>query len=88
MTLFDCLKDIITLKSGGLNNSPDFKKAFNVFMICRYLSMDKRFSAVAAEANRLQESLTQEQMYQYLLASVPRHRNSYIRYISKKKKDS
>ena len=86
MTIFDCLKEIITHKKGNLTEDPEFKRSFNVFMICRYLSMDKRFANAAAHANSVQCVLTQEQMYRMLLSTVPRQQNAYIKYISKPKK--
>ncbi len=88
MTLFDCLKEIITTKRGTLDKSPYFDKSWNTFMILRYLSMDNKFAKIARLANSLQCTLTNVQMYKYLVKNVPYSRNSYIRYISKPKTKS
>ncbi len=85
MTLFDCLKDVITVKSGKLAEQADFKKTWSSFMMVRYLSMDSRFQEVAFEANRMTELLSAEQMYRYLVKAVPKSSNSFIRYIAKAK---
>ena len=86
MTIFDILKDIITNKKGDLNKEPGFKSAWNSFMICRYLSMDKRFIDIAEKMNKMHINLSANQMYRYLLLKIPKQRNSFIRYISKKSK--
>lgn len=86
MNTFDILKDIITTKSGKLIEDPDFKKSFNNFMICRYLSMDRRFADQIAQINKLQLLLSSEEMYKYLVKVLPYQKSSFIKYISKPKK--
>lgn len=86
MTIFDCLKDIITEKSSKLPENPDFSKTFNVYMIIRYLSMDKRFSNNIIDIMKLQQILSQEEMYYYLIKIIPKEKNSFIKYITKPKK--
>tara|TARA_R110002020_G_scaffold90534_21_gene220496 strand:+ start:269 stop:550 length:282 start_codon:yes stop_codon:yes gene_type:complete len=88
MTMFDVLADIIKHKTGKLHEEEDFKKAFNVFMVIRYLSMDERFSDAAYIANQLHNNtLSQENMYKLLIKIVPRSNNHFIKYISKAKND-
>lgn len=86
MTLFDCLKDIITKKSGTLHTQDGFKKAWSNYMIIRYLSMDSRFIAISAEMNKFSETLTSEQMYRFLVKMVPYDKSSFIKYIKQAKK--
>jgi len=86
MTLFDCLKDIITKKTGKLHTQDGFRKAWSNYMIIRYLSMDKRFMAIATEMNKFSETLSFEQMYLFLVDMIPYDKNSYIQYIKSKKK--
>lgn len=86
MNTFDCLKEVITNKTGKLISDPEFKSGWGSFMIIRYLSMDMNFFRAAEAANKFQCDLSDKQMYKYLLAKVPSRRNSFIRYISKKKK--
>jgi hypothetical protein len=83
MSLFDCLKDIITYKTKTLHHNPEFGSVWSSFMIIRYLSMDKRFYTVAEDANRLVSVLSPEQMYLYLSAAISKSGNSYITYIKK-----
>jgi hypothetical protein len=90
MTIFDCLKEIITTKRGDLCDHPDFNKTWSTFMVCRYLSMDSRFFDISQTANRMQGSLSNEQVYTFLVKHIPKQRSSYIKYITKPKakKDS
>lgn len=87
MNIFDILKDIISLKTGKLHLQPEFKKAFNKFIIIRYLSMDKRFEKIAEELNvyAIQKHITDEDFYLILTEKVPKNRNSFIKYIKKPK---
>ncbi len=81
---FGCLKEIITEKTKKLDVMPLFKSGWDSFMIVRYLSMDMRFFKVAETANRFHK-LSDKQLYKYLVTKTPYKRNSFIRYISKKK---
>ena len=57
-------------------------------MLCRYLSMDPRFVSIAVTANGLQTTLSSEQMYKFLVKTVPRQQRTFIKYISRKKKEA
>lgn len=81
MTLFDCLADIITTKSGTLHEQDGFKQAWSNYMIVRYLSMDSRFRYLAVEMNKYSATLTAEQMYLFLVKMVPQSKKSFIKYI-------
>jgi hypothetical protein len=81
MTLFDCLKDIITTKSGTLHTQEGFSKAWSNYMIIRYLSMDRRFKDIAVEMNKYSATLTSEQLYLFLVQMVPKSSKSFIKYI-------
>ena len=83
MTIFDILRDIIKDKSGRLSNDPEFQTAFKSYMVCRYLSMDRRFVNCADYVNKYGGVLTKEQLYHLLVKIVPRHQKTYIQYISK-----
>lgn len=85
MKIFDILKDVIQHKSGKLLDDPEFESAFNPFMIARFLSMRKDLVPYASWLNSNNKNLTKENMYRYLLMSIPRSNNSYIRYIKKVK---
>ena len=89
MTIFDILKDIITLKTGKLHKHPDFKNGFNRFIIIRYLSMDTRFEKVAEELNTysVQKHISDKDLYLILIKKVPKYKSSFIKYIKKPKSD-
>jgi hypothetical protein len=86
MNLFDILKDLIKEKSGTLCYEEGFDKAWNSYMVIRYLSMDKRFIRYANIANKIQMDLDSIQMYKFLIKIIPQNNNTWIKYISKKKK--
>lgn len=87
LTIFDILKDIITTKSGNCINDSEFNTVFNSVIIVKYLGMDARFYLVASNAAKYVTVLSNESMYMYLVRTVPKYGNSYIKYLKKKKKD-
>lgn len=86
LTIFDCLKEVITNKTGTLEDHPEFDKIWSNYMMVRYLSMDKRFVKFAETLNPLQTVMDKHQFYRYLLKAIPFNKNSFIPYISKGKK--
>ena len=86
MNLFDILNDIIRDKTGTLHHHEEFQQAWSSFMVIRYLSMDKQFINYARIANRLQMDLDSEQMYKFLVKTIPKRNKTWIKYISKPKK--
>ncbi len=90
MTFFDILEDILLKKSNGkLYLDPEFNKAFSGFMIARYLSMRESLLPFAIFMNKLNSlgSFSNEQKYIWAYKNIPKQKNSWIKYISKKKKD-
>lgn len=85
MTIFDILKDILQVKSGILHTSDEFEKTFDVFIINRYLSMRDNLLPYTAIINRMNNNLSKENIYLYLVKSIPYQRNSFIQYIKKDK---
>ncbi len=85
MTLFDILKDVITVKSGKLTEESDFTKVFNKYMVVRWLSMDNRFVYLAEQLNMqvYHKVLSDEDFYRLLVKIVPKYRSHFIKYIKK-----
>lgn len=86
MTIYDILKDIITTKSGELYDDVEFEKVYNPFMITRYLSMDARFVKYINELNiyyAMNKNMSKTQHYMYLITTIPKSNNSFIKYIKK-----
>ena len=81
LSLFDILSDIITHKTGTLQHQPDFETVFSSFMVLRYLFCKESTRDIALVANGFSDALTSEQMYMFLVTSVPFSSNSFIRYI-------
>ena len=81
LTMFDILKDIITVKSGRLHERPDFDSAFSRFVITRYLFCSSSSRDIAFIANGFSDRISNKQMYQFLVKAVPFSKNSYIKYI-------
>lgn len=88
ISLFDCISDILTKKSGcTLHERDGFDTAWNTFMVSRYLSMDKELIGLAVWLDSVGGKLTQTEQYKYLYTAIPQRRNGYIKYIAKKKKE-
>jgi hypothetical protein len=85
MNMFDILKDILTIKAGDLHLEDNFEQVFSRYMITRYLSMDSKLIEIAEVCNLLQTTWSNKQMYTFLVNTVPRRKNPYIKYISKPK---
>jgi hypothetical protein len=85
MTIFEILKDVITEKSGNLVNLPDFEKDFNPYMVARWLSMRKDLMDYAKWINKYNGKVSNENIYKFLLDNIPQSKNSFIKYIKKKK---
>ena len=87
MTFFDILKDIITIKSGTLHEQPEFNKAFDKFIVMRFLSMHPTSYPVVEELNvySKQKNISDEDFYLILVKKVPYNRSNFIKYIKKPK---
>ena len=86
MKPFDVLKDVITEKTGKLLEDPSFDKDFNSFMIARFLSMRSDLMIYGNWINQYGSSLTNENIYRFLLDNIPYSRNSFVHYIKKNPK--
>ena len=63
-SFFDCLTDILLKYSNEkILENQDFKKYFNSYMICRYISMKESLITYAENLNIVQNILTPEQFY-------------------------
>ena len=87
MTIFSILKEIITEKQGDYHLREEFESKFNPYMILRYLSMKPEFLTISAIANSMYQNISKEQLYLFLVKSVPYNRSSYIVYIKAAKND-
>ena len=87
MNLFDILKEILVEKKGDLYDHPEFDKAFNVWMIARYLSMRESLLPFAQFINQFGSTLSKKNLYLFLVKIIPKQRSSFIRYMKKKKED-
>jgi len=86
LNIFDILKDVICNKTGSLSEEPEFSKAFQPFILARYFSMRSDLMKFALFLNSYSTSLSNEQMYKFLLNNIPQSKNYFIKYISKPKK--
>jgi len=83
-TMFDILKDINYAKSMQLHKSPNFEKAYDSFMINRYLSMD---CETVVEANFMNVmGIPKHAQYLFLSQTIEK-KNRYLKYIKKDKVD-
>ena len=83
-SFFDCLTDILLKYSNGnLTEARDFKKYFNSYMLCRYISMKPSLIVYAEYLNLIQNVLTSEQFYKLAYKLIPKQKNGYIKYIKK-----
>lgn len=85
--LFDYLDNILKKKSIELYNNhismTDFESTFSKYMIIRYLSMSTNTiirNFILINQDKL-EALPNKIFYKFLLASVPKQNNSFIKYI-------
>jgi hypothetical protein len=86
LTIFNILNDVIRDKTGNLISEPEFEKDFNTFMLARYLSMRRDLEPFANYLNKYGSKLSKENLYHYLLKSIPQDNQVFIKYISKTKK--
>ena len=83
-SFFDCLTDILLKYSNGnLTEARDFKKYFNSYMLCRYISMKPSLIVYTEYLNLIQNVLTSEQFYKLAYKLIPKQKNGYIKYIKK-----
>jgi len=81
LKIFEILKDINYTKSGKLHLHEGFKKAYNSFMVNKYLSMDCETVVYANMMNKKHVILDK---VQYLfLSSMIEKKNRFLKYIKK-----
>jgi hypothetical protein len=78
--LFDILIDIKLHKKGDLLDLPEYERAFDKFIVMRFLSMNDDICEVINYVNDIQDILTKKQLYKLLIEIVPVTR-SYDAYI-------
>lgn len=69
--LFDILKDIKLYKKGNLLDSHEYEKAFDKFMVMRFLSMNDDICEIINYVNDIQDVLSKKQLYKLLIDIVP-----------------
>lgn len=86
-TIFDFLKDIFKEKPDWSSYSEYDKKAFNVYMINRFISMDKSFLSVINDLQYYTLGvLNSSQVYKLYTAIFPKM-NFFAKYIKNSNKD-
>lgn len=85
LNFFTILDDILTKKHNGkLDEHPEFKKVMSNFMIVRYISMRDNLIPYARILNKYQFKLNSVDLYKWAFYNIPKQRNGFIHYISKK----
>lgn len=84
--LFDYLKNILTLKSMETYEAhlkDDFEGSYQPFMINNYLSMslNAHVRQVVFDNQLFLDRMSKKDHYLFLLKSVPRQQNSFIKYV-------
>lgn len=69
--LFDILNDIKVYKKGNLLDQSEYEKAFDKFMIIRFLSMNDDLCEIVNFINDFQDVLSKKQLYKLLIDIVP-----------------
>jgi hypothetical protein len=82
MTLFDCLKAITDPKKDLDFLDPEVLKAYDTFMINRFISMVDVFLLICAQINFYE--IPKEQHYNYYKSILPQQ-NIFFKYIKKEK---
>ena len=86
-TIFDFLKDIFQHKPDWSSYSEQDKKSFSVYMINRFISMDKSFLPIINELQYYTLSvLSPEQVYK-LYSSIFPKMNFFAKYVKNSNKD-
>lgn len=89
VTIFDFLNDIITAKKGNLLDNVENESQFNLYMICRWLSMySPEYAQLINETiNRYYNVFeTKQEWYDFLIKIIPKGSPGRINYIKKEKR--
>lgn len=69
--IFDIINDIKTYKKGNLLDDAEYERAFDKFMVMRFLSMNDDNCEIVNYLNEMQDILTKKQLYKLLIDIVP-----------------
>lgn len=69
--LFDIINDIKVYKRGNLLDAPEYERAFDKFMVMRFLSMNDDNCEIVNYVNDFQDILSKKQLYKLLVEMVP-----------------
>lgn len=87
MTIFNILDNILKNKSyidlEKHVNDASFNSVYNIFMICRWLSMsNKEVVKVLSENQHLLDRISNKELhYKTLIKLIPRQKSSFLKYI-------
>ena len=84
--IFDIIKDIKVYKKSDLLNANEYEKAFDKFMVMRFLSMNDDICEIINYVNDIQDILSKKQLYKLLIEIVPVTK-SYDPYIKSDRAD-
>jgi hypothetical protein len=90
--MFDILNDILYKKSGQFAGNPEKMEEFSPYMAQRWVSMysDYAVDFLNSTVNILYKTLDDDEMYKFMLTSLPKYkykRIQYIKSIEKKEKN-
>lgn len=81
--MFDILRDILYKKTGQFIGNSEKMDEFSVFMIQRWISMysDYAVDFMNSTVNILYGTLSDDELYQFMLTSLPKYKDKRINYI-------
>jgi hypothetical protein len=83
MSIFDIINDLLKEKTGKLHLEREFKKEFNVYGLCKWLSMRPDLIEYADFINTNSKVLSQTDIYLALTTMIPKTPKTFIKYIKK-----
>lgn len=90
-SMYDVNLDILLkLSDGRLHYADNFNEVFSGFLLCRYLSMDRKLISYACALNTIFSSgvLTSEELYKLAYRMIPKNESEYVaKYIKKAKSE-
>lgn len=81
--MFDILEDILYKKTGQFIGNPEKMEEFSSYMIQRWISMysDYAIAFLNSTVNTLYGTLDDDEMYEFMLTSLPKYKYKRIPYI-------
>lgn len=84
INFFDILKNILSKGDDSLDEHPDFKKNFSVYMLIRYLSMRDDLLPFALIIQQMVSArISDTNIYKFAYTHIPKTRSTFIKYIKK-----